>query len=657
MSGEVQIKYRPEIDGLRAWAVVPVLLFHAGFGFPGGYAGVDVFFVISGYLIGSLILKEATTGKFRFGHFWMRRIRRLFPAWAVVLVATTIAAVVWLVPPHLAEYGRSLVSQPLMWANFHFWEGSGYFETASEFQPLLHTWSLAVEEQFYVVLPLVLLPLMRFSRRVIPVVAIGVTIGSFVFSFQATEDFPSLAFFLLPARLWELNLGVLLALMPSGGFPRRWMNETAALLGLVLISFAYATFDSNTAFPGPWALLPCLGTFLFLFSTSGGLTLAGCFTSARPLVWIGKISYPLYLWHWPVIVFVKYHWISEPSAPIMIMALTFSVVLAWATYKWIECPVRTGLYPGSSSRLAGVAATGALCFVFFGFALEKGGGFPERFPPEVNAHLLDPPESVSLFDISDWEKRGGPPVLGDPAGREGELFVWGDSHALMLDELLDELGKKHGVRVVLAAEAGVAPIPGTFPSGRGEDALDISAAASRVLESSSASGVLFVAKWPLYLVGRRDGDLDRILQEVGNEELDRAISAEIFVRRFHELIASLERSGRSIHVMRSVAFQSRSVPETLAQLQSRGRDLNSLAVPVGLLRKEDALANAILDESLRETGARILDPLPFFIGEDGRYLMAKDGKSLYKDQNHLTPFGVRQLLPLLEPIFLEIAGN
>lgn len=655
MSGDPTIRYRPEIDGLRAWAVVPVLLYHAGFGFPGGYAGVDVFFVISGYLIGSLILKEAATGEFRFGRFWMRRIRRLFPAWAVVMAATSVAAALWLIPTHFAEFGRSLIAQPLMWANFHFWEGSGYFETASEFQPLLHTWSLAVEEQFYVLLPLVLLPLARSSRRVLLLVTSGFIVASFLFSLPATENYPSLAFFLLPARLWELNLGVLLAITGARGFTRTWLNEAGAILGLALIALAYGFFDRNTAFPGPWAALPCLGTCLFLVSTGGTPTVAGRIASSPFLVWVGKISYPLYLWHWPVFVFLRYVWISEPPAFVMVLALFVSVCLAWATCHFIERPIRSGRVLAGPRQLGGVAAVTALALLAAGVIFEKSGGLPDRFSPQVNAHLVEPPKNAALYDISDWEKRGGPAVLGDRAGTAGELVVWGDSHALMLDDLLDELGKKHGIRVVIAAEAGVAPIPGTFPSGRGSEALRISAAVSRYLEDSPASDVLLVGKWPMYLFGRNDGELDRILQEEGNEGLETDIAVGIFARRFRELVGSLETAGRRVHVLRSVAFQPRSVPETLALLESRGRDLNDLAVPATLLRERDAPANSLIDEALRGTSATVLDPVPYFTGEDGRYLMAKEGKALYKDQNHLTPYGVRQLLPLLEPIFAKIS--
>lgn len=647
--------YRPEIDGLRAIAVVPVLLYHAGFGCPGGYSGVDVFFVISGFLIGSLILNEGEAGSFRYARFWMRRLRRLFPAWATVLLVTTLAACLWLVPPHLEEFGRSLVAQPLLGANFHFWGEAGYFETDSEFKPLLHTWSLAVEEQFYVLLPLVLLPLLRWSRRLLlPLVVVSIVV-SFLFSLWASVEEPSLAFFLLPARIWELDLGVLLALMRAKGFRRPWLNEGGTLAGLVLVVAAYAFFDQNTAFPGPWAALPCLGTFLILFSNSGALSWCGRALAAPPLVWIGKISYPLYLWHWPVLVFVRYLDLGEPPATVRAAALLVSVLLAWATYEWIERPIRSGARLASPRRLGVVAVALSALLLAVGMTLSATRGLPKRFSPEVTDLLKMAPRNPSVYDISDWERRGGPCLLGDPSGRGGELLLWGDSHALAMADLFDELGKKHGVRVVLAAEAGVAPLPGTFPSDKGEKAMAIPDSVWRYLDTSEIRHVVFVAKWPLYFFGRGDGERDRLVDEPGTPGSSPASAVAIFERRFRELLESLGESGRKAWVMRPIAMQPRSVPETLAQLRSRGKDLNALALPASAFLEQVGPTDDVLAASMDGTAAQLLDPAPYFLDGSGRYRMAQDGRSLYRDRDHLSSFGARQLIPMFEPIFEGIA--
>lgn len=649
-----KMTYRPEIDGLRAVAVVPVLLFHAGFGFPGGYAGVDVFFVISGYLIGAHILRDAVNERFRFVDFWMRRLRRLFPAWAVTTAVTAAAAFIWLVPPHLAQFGESLIAQPLLWANFHFYGESGYFETASEFQPLLHTWSLAVEEQFYVLLPLVLVPILRGARRFLVPVIVGSILISFVIALWFSRQDPSLAFFLLPARIWELDLGVLLALLQSRGFRISRGRSTFAAGGLLLIFLSYSIFDGNTAFPGPWAILPCLGTASFLLANTNGLTGSGKILSSPPLVWIGKISYPLYLWHWPVLVYFRYLHISEPPAHLLALALGLSFLLAWVTYRWVEEPVRSRRVLGATRSLGGVAVAFAFLFLAIGLAASKSDGFPGRFPAAVNAHLVESPKHPDAFDISDWETRGGPSILGDSEGASVELIVWGDSHALTLASVLDRLGKEHGVRVILAAEAGIAPVPGTYPTGRGPESLAITETVLRTLDHHPDAGILFVAKWTMYLQGRNDGEYDRLLREKRGATPDPDSARAVFRDRFHELLSALDDSGRDLWVMRSVPFQSRSVPETLAQLASRGRDLNTFARPLEEHAAKEAPTNAAIDAATSDTSAQVLDPHSMLADSSGLASMARDGKSLYRDRDHLSDFGAEQLIPLLEPLFFSI---
>lgn len=652
------IEYRPEIDGLRALAVIPVLLFHAGFGFPGGYAGVDVFFVISGYLIGSVILKEAQAGTFRFSAFWTRRLRRLFPSWAVVVVATTIAATLCLIPPHLESFGDSLWYQPALAANIYFWKQTGYFEIASEFQPLLHTWSLALEEQFYLLLPLVLLPLIRLGQHWVRGVLIGFIVISLGVSIYFSIRFPGFAFFMLPSRIWELDIGVLLALMSKRGFRHHRMNELGGVIGIALILSSYFFFDLNTPFPGYAALLPCLGAALVIHTNGSRLCSSGRFLSHSAAVRVGKISYPLYLWHWPVIVFLKYLWIEEPPGVAMVGALLLSGVFAWSTYQWIEMPVRSRRwFAGTKSLCMGGLAV-SLFLIVAGWFLQKSSGLPQRFSDDVLQVLssLDKDklpyqkEIELVYNISEWDEMGGACAIGEVRNPRGRLLLWGDSHALSLTHVMNELGKKHGVEVIIAAEAGVAPIPETYPVGRGSEVLAISERVEQWLRGAEVDEVIFVSKWAMYIEGRKDGKLDRLLQSKTKKASLPREGAEIFLTHFPDVIHRLEASGAGVSVMRTVGFQPRSVPETLAQITSRGKELNSMALPASHHRREAASINAFLDRAVSGTGAQILDPFPYLI-EDGVYLMAKDGKPLYSDRDHLSFFGADRLKPLFEPIF------
>jgi len=233
-----------------------------------------------------------------------------------------------MIPDHLAEFGQSVVAQPLMISNFYFWRQSGYFETAAEFQPLLHTWSLAVEEQFYLFFPILMLFFMKRGRAFTIGMIIAFIVGSFIWSVIGTHQYPSFAFFLIPSRIWELDLGVMLALLPSLSRLSKPLSECLGWIGLALIAVGVFGFDINTPFPGWTAAIPCLGAVLIILSNSSDLNGVGKLLSLKPMVFIGKISYSLYLWHWPVIVFLKYVLIVEITLAHSLAALASSFLLA-----------------------------------------------------------------------------------------------------------------------------------------------------------------------------------------------------------------------------------------------------------------------------------------------------------------------------------------
>ena len=288
------MKYRADIDGLRAIAVLPVVLYHAGFGFPGGFVGVDVFFVISGYLITSLILKDANTGAFSLATFWERRVRRILPPLLPVLAVSFIAGWFWMLPVDFRNLGGATAAQSVMMANVWFWTQGGYFNTSSDTEPLLHLWSLAVEEQFYVLFPLLLVALRRYRISTVGVL-LALAAGSFALSAVLVFIDTSAAFYLMPTRAWELLLGALLCFAPQSTAPRRWLAEIAALLGLVIIVAVSRVYTVGTPFPGAAALPPCLGAMLVIWAGSGTSTLTGRLLAAFPLRSIGLISYSLYL--------------------------------------------------------------------------------------------------------------------------------------------------------------------------------------------------------------------------------------------------------------------------------------------------------------------------------------------------------------------------
>jgi peptidoglycan/LPS O-acetylase OafA/YrhL len=353
------MQHRDDIDGLRAIAVLSVVLFHLGFpGITGGFVGVDVFFVISGYLITGLIAGELSAGRFSILGFYERRVRRIFPALFVVHVATVTASAWLLFPSQASDVGRDVLRSLAFVSNVFFArDEGGYFNQVTSAAPLLHTWSLSVEEQFYIGLPLVLLVLARFGRKV-QVVGLGLAcVASFALAEHQVHVDARSAFYLVHSRAWELLLGGLLALGAFGRAPLGLLGQGLACLGLGLIVFGVVAIDEETPFPGVWALPPCVGTLLVLHTGSGSQTLVGRLLALRPFTFCGRISYSLYLWHWPLAALYA----AERGRPQLVASLALfaaSLALATLSYYFVEQPVRRRPYRLGTTRTLVAAALG-----------------------------------------------------------------------------------------------------------------------------------------------------------------------------------------------------------------------------------------------------------------------------------------------------------
>lgn len=394
-SGVEANRYRPDIDGLRAIAVGSVILFHLGY-LSGGFVGVDVFFVISGYLITSILKRELENDRFSISAFYERRIRRIFPALLFVFTVTTVLAYRYLLPGELREYARSLLAALLSGSNIFFWQQSGYFDAPSSTKPLLHTWSLAVEEQFYLFFPLLLSLVYRRAPRRIAVVLWTLAGVSLALCIALTPSSPNFSFYWPITRIWELLVGSLVAVSDLHLLRRVWLRNISSILGLVMLLTSVKALTAHIAFPGYAALLPCIGAALLVASGAHGKTMVGRLLSFKPLVSMGLISYSLYLWHWPLIVFAntglpvavgKPHWVVK----LMIVLLSFfAAVLSW---RFVERPFRRAR-PGSVRRrvfitagwTAGLTALSAVVILF-------AQGFPDRFSAEAQSIASYPERS------------------------------------------------------------------------------------------------------------------------------------------------------------------------------------------------------------------------------------------------------------------------
>jgi peptidoglycan/LPS O-acetylase OafA/YrhL len=367
------MRYRPEIDGLRAIAVAAVILFHAGFAmFSGGFVGVDVFFVISGFLITSIIVEELKTGRFSVLRFYERRARRILPGLFTVMAACVPFAYRLLSPDDLKDFAQSLAAICLFASNILFWGESGYFDTQAELKPLLHTWSLAVEEQFYVVFPLLLLAAWRLGRGVLLSLIGAIAVASLFLSVDEVRNFPSAAFYLLPSRAWQLLVGALASFVAD-----RWSTvdgkgasgpiagEVVGWGGMAMIILALFLFDERTSFPGLNAALPTIGTALVLLCASDR-TSVGRMLAWRPLVGLGLISYSAYLWHQPLFAFTKHALLADLPTDLAIVLCVATIVLACLSWRYIEQPFRDRSLISRGAVFA-LSAAGMAAFVGLGF--------------------------------------------------------------------------------------------------------------------------------------------------------------------------------------------------------------------------------------------------------------------------------------------------
>ena len=373
------MKYRAEIDGLRAVAVVPVILFHAGFEtFGGGYVGVDVFFVISGYLITTIILNEMNEGRFSLVNFYERRARRILPALFFVMLVCLPFAWAWLTPGDMEDFARSVAAVSVFASNILFWRESGYFDTAAELKPLLHTWSLAVEEQYYIVFPVFLMLVWRLGKPLIIVSLAVIFVLSLGLAEWASHNKPWAAFFLLPMRGWELLMGAFCAFALLR-FSTERFRLTAQILsasGACLIAAAIFTFDSKTPMPGLYATIPTTGAALIILFANGD-TLVRKLLSQRYIVGIGLVSYSAYLWHQPLFAFAR-HRLLEPSELLMILLSLASVGLAFLSWKFIETPFRNKKKI-TRPRIFQSAIISSVLFLTVGIFAHLNNGFPGRF--------------------------------------------------------------------------------------------------------------------------------------------------------------------------------------------------------------------------------------------------------------------------------------
>ena len=610
------MQYRKEIDGLRAIAVIPVLFFHAGFEwFAGGFVGVDVFFVISGYLITGILLKEMQEGTFSILNFYERRARRILPALFLVMAVCVVLAWQLLYPADMQSFAQSVLAVCLFVSNFLFWYQSGYFDTASDLKPLLHTWSLAVEEQYYVLFPLVLLLVWKVRKQwLVPILALIALASLCLGQWQSLHQ-PSSGFFLLPARAWELLVGALAAVYVSrhsGGQRKAW-HEAMAIIGLCAIAWACLMYSKVTPFPGVYALVPTLGAALIIVFADGERGV-GRWIASKYMVAIGLISYSTYLWHQPIFAFARHIAGGDPGHLVFCVLIALSLLLAWLTWKWIEAPFRDRK-KFSRQQIFALALLMSAVFIGFGYAGHKQKGFDSRFERVLHGdvghqefleyidqhfHDCEPPKVLQSALSWGGFVRCKQSALGTP-----EVVLLGDSHAEHLFiGLAESLPKRNVAFYIQAAKPYL-------------EVKDFAAAFEELLGNSKPQTVLLSMYY-----------MERLKHE--SSSLQAA---------WTQTITALQQAGKQVVVLGDVPKFPQD-PEICMYSKVRGDWMSACDISVEELQHQ----YSFYDSTLRALSTTLHVP---YVQVDaplcGSYFcrLSQGEQMLYRDKNHLNIAGSR----------------
>ena len=623
------MNYRREIDGLRAIAVLPVILYHAGFSvFQGGYVGVDVFFVISGFLITTIILNDLKQGRFSILRFYERRARRILPALFTVVASCLPFAWIWMTPVQMEKFSQSVLATFLFLSNIYFWRDSGYFAAAAGEKPLIHTWSLAVEEQFYLLFPLLLLLLWKRGARPGTFWISLLAIASLAFAQWGSVADPEKNFFFTGSRIWELMAGAIAASIMVKRPPAP--KEGIAALGLAMIVFAIFAFNDTTPFPSAYTLAPVLGTvFILIFADKG--TLTGRLLSLPFFVGIGLISYSAYLWHQPIFAFARIRSIAPPPQLEMLALALLSIVLAYLSWKFVEQPFRrTATGPLQSRNSVFLASgIGMALFLAFGVYGDKSNGIPDRLPAEV----------VSFYAANEWDgkclyqMRDGQPDFPDERciynkGGQSKIAVWGDSIAASLTRSIARSLQSDNVEVHQITYGSCLPVRGVHRTGtKGKDpCIEFVGRASTFIRDSGFDAVIVVANWPVYL------ESPDALQQVGQA------SAAGFADTFRQ---SINRIGAPVLLLLPHPTSEYEVTDAAGRILLRDNKVPKLGISIQEFHDNTQRTRRLLEKAANAAGVQTLSMENLFCDTYQKGNCAfSDGKDVFlSDEVHFSPTG------------------
>ncbi|WP_293329330.1 acyltransferase family protein [Parvibaculum sp.] len=656
-----EVKYRPEIDGLRALAVGLVVFYHSGFvGFSGGFIGVDVFFVISGYLITSLILAELDGPGFSYWNFYERRARRILPALLIVLTVSIPFAWFLLTPSNLKDFSQSIVATIGFSSNFLFWKESGYFDTDAALKPLLHTWSLAVEEQFYLIFPPLLMLAWRYGKRHFELIVVAGFILSIALAQYTSVYYPTAGFFLLPSRGWELLAGAYLA-HRERIFPIHLSGRLAGALadtGIVLVVVGTLLFDSSTPHPSVLTALPVLGAGLFI-AFGREKSVANYILTRRPVILIGLLSYSLYLWHVPVFVFFSHYMLEEADSLQMVGLCLLSLALAFVTWKYVEAPFRNRRKMSARSMAVGLLSLSVVPMAF-GLSGHFSGGFPLRLsmPTALKRSFARLPEPA-CFDSDGISKRPSDfCVYGHGTGKI-DLMLFGDSHAYSVLPAFIEAARRQEKGFVFVSYSSCLPFLGLTRDQareRTQSCRALNDAVFNYVREKKIGRIALAAYWG----GYTDGGVDRAntyhLQMREGDPTGKKENREAFLYGLKKTIRAYEKIDVKVFLIGDAPaqhFYARDVYQRIYFGSERSPKDAERALQQFSVSETDHLD---LTKFSRDAFERYRDRadlvnLDSFFCSNQFCRIGTPRQSYYYDRHHLSIVGAEHVAEAIEPLF------
>ena len=653
--------YRNDIDGLRAIAVFAVIFFHAGAMIPGGFVGVDVFFVISGFLITSIILKESKNNNFSLINFWARRIRRILPLASFVSLVTLLFGYVILSPQDYLDLSKSGLAQSFFSANIYFYKGVGYFSQASELKPLLHMWSLSIEEQFYFFYPFFIIPFLS-NKKSLYILLIFLTASSFVLNLVLIKESPVGTFYLLPTRAWELSIGGLIALLAKEKSYAKFSN-ILDFLGISFIGISFILYDKSYLFPGIYALIPVIGTSLLLLPKSKE-TYISKFLSISILRFLGKISFSLYLWHWPILAY-KNHILIDQSDLKLWFYLGLLLALSYLSWMFIEEPFRRSKILKNYKICYCFGIFLVILVIVPNLIVYKQGGFLSRFSSEEN-QLFEDIHYVGQEYDSQWESEGV--SIGAKSDSSTIDFVlWGDSHGKSIVREVDSLAQEFSLHGKAFLRAGVTPITNLWaplhPYYPKEDVLNLNEERLDYIINNKILNVVLVCRWQHKVWGLKESEMTNrenpklpLVVDSKAKELNHEESFYSLRRQYEKMIFKLLQNDIKVFVLTQVPVATRpEIARDFCKYKLFGKfneysNLDNLSKEE-FLKSREKVYNML--NSIEHKNYKILDPVDLFFNKNGTLVLSEE-KSIFRDEDHLTPFGSKKLRPLFIPIFNEM---